>query len=257
MLGKLGAVLNKDVGALVKDAGKVLNTDVGDIVKGAGKVLNTDLGELLRGTTEETKTDAPAAAPASAPAAPAEKAPVAAERPKPAAEPPAFDPTATTRLYARIPTPPEELSPAPAPRENISQAKLTDGLVTRSALTMPRGTSLAVLLPPVLGDFERPPNVPAGELTADPVAAVYISGGGEKINVKLVQCWDASEASEQLDEVLAQAGGNSRMAADKSWVLGQTAQGIVFAWTRDSYSFSAAAPQGMAALAKFLGAFPY
>jgi hypothetical protein len=48
VFGKLGELLNKDVGALVKDAGKVLNTDVGTLAKGAGKVLNSDLGDLLR-----------------------------------------------------------------------------------------------------------------------------------------------------------------------------------------------------------------
>ncbi len=31
--GKLGEVLNKDIGALVKDAGKVLNADIGDLVR--------------------------------------------------------------------------------------------------------------------------------------------------------------------------------------------------------------------------------
>ncbi|MEI6738606.1 MAG: hypothetical protein WCL29_09045, partial [Pseudomonadota bacterium] len=45
-MGKLGDILNKDIGSI---ASKILKADVGDIVKGAGRALNTDVGTIAKG----------------------------------------------------------------------------------------------------------------------------------------------------------------------------------------------------------------
>lgn len=263
MLGKLGQVLNMDVG-------KVLKTDVGDIVKGAGKVLNADLGDLLRDKpAEEPAATTPAAA--APPAAPATK-------PKPAVEAlpefasaakpePAFDPDATLQLRV-----PPVLTPKPVPAAAPADAALPPGMtitpspapapilndetVTRSRRPAPQGTSLVVLLPHNVGDFQRPHARPSGELTSDPATAIY-GAGGETVELKLVMCWDDEEAQERLTEIQSKTADNMRVAADRSWVLGQTPQGVVFAWTRGTYAFTATSPRGLGPLTRFLWAFPY
>ncbi|MBL8522986.1 MAG: hypothetical protein JNN20_04800 [Betaproteobacteria bacterium] len=275
MLGKLGELLNKDVGAIVKDAGKVLNTDVGTLAKGAGKVLNADLGDLVRSTPVpaesvqgETKTGpekdvtpreakasaAPAAKPVTPAPPPPPAAPTPAEPPAPAAA--AFDPDATLKLGSPAHDDTSTLVLAPA-ADDSSLPQLADELVSRQRRAMPKGTSLLELLPHTAAEFSRPHATPAGELTSDPVTALYGAGGGVVIAVKLVQCWDADEAGERLTEVKNQSGKNYRMAPDKTWILGETLQGLVFSWTRDCYSFTATSPKGVAPLAKFLLGFPY
>ncbi|MEO8102785.1 MAG: hypothetical protein ABI790_09675 [Betaproteobacteria bacterium] len=275
MLGKLGELLNKDMGSLVKDAGKMLNTDVGALAKGAGKVLNTDLGTLLRdaepalapGSTEpvDGREDAagkssaptpiaqpqPAARPqAAAPLRPA--APVHAEVPAPG---PAFDPDATLKLG---PGSESTMVLAPGGAESSPSAlpEMGNDLVSRHQRKMPAGTSLLQLLPHSAGEFERPHATPTGELTSDPVSAMY-SVSGHPVAVRLVQCWDEEEARDRLNEVKVQAGKNFRMGDDKSWILGETLQGLVFAWTRGNYSFTATAPKGAISMVRFLKAFPY
>ncbi len=282
MLGKLGELLNKDVGAIVKDAGKVLNTDVGTLAKGAGKVLNADLGDLMRNTNGalEDSGQAAEAEPAATAAAatttaekpvtkavePAAKAPPAkpAPAPQPVAPPaaettiatPAFDPDATLKLGSPAHDDTSTLVLAPA-ADDSSLPQLADELVSRQRRAMPKGTSLLELLPHAAGEFSRPHATPTGELTSDPVTALYGAGGGVVIAVKLVQCWDADEASERLTEVKNQSGKNYRMGPDKTWILGETLQGLVFSWTRDCYSFTATSPKGVTPLAKFLLGFPY
>ncbi len=275
MLGKLGELLNKDVGALVKDAGKVLNTDVGTLAKGAGKVLNTDLGDLLRsdatadtaGQAAEAAADPPVPAIAKPAAAPPAPAPPPTPVPAPAAPvPPAaaatvapaadFDPDATLKLGSPADHDTSTVLLAPL-ADDSALPVLADELVSRQRRAMPKGTSLLELLPYDAGEFSRPHARPTGELTSDPVTALYGAGGGVMVAMKLVQCWDADEAGERLQEVKVQAGKSYRMAPDKTWILAETLQGLVFSWTRDCYSFTATSPKGATPLAKFLLGFPY
>lgn len=273
MLGKLGSLLNRDVAALVKDAGKVLNTDVGTLAKGAGRVLNADLGDLLRSPLsppDDVAAPVPSGdsavprVPGEVPVQPAVDTQVAA-----APVAPRFDPDATLQLRPSAPAsasenfnPDATLQLRPAARAAAGAAEsqpvptLADALVSRGDRLVPQGTSLMNLLPYDAGEFARPHATPAGELTSDPVSAVY-RGGGDTIALKLVQCWDADEAREHLDDLKALAGAAVRVGADGSWALGQTNQGTVFAWNRDTYAFSATSPKGTAPLAKFLSVFPY
>ena len=286
MLGKLGEFLNKDMGTLVKDAGKVLNTDVGTLAKGAGKVLNSDVGDLLR----DSKTGPTAGEvfaplePATAHAEPVSGVPAtAAERsvtrtPPPSRAAPA--PTVPSSPAATAPTNEEAASAAPfnadatlklapgggheattvmAPGGGTAVSalpQLADDLVARHSRKMPAGTSLLELLPHVCGEFERPKSTPVGELTSDPVTAMY-GVTGHPVALRLVQCWDEEEAREHLGDVKKQAGKNFRMGEDKSWILGETLQGLMFAWTRGNYSFTATAPKGEISMVRFLKAFPY
>lgn len=296
MLGKLGEILNKDVGSIVKDAGKVLNADVGDIVKGAGKVLTTDVGALMKDRPEvedpelaarrtaEAKAAAIAAAAGKPMQKPAPSAPAAAGRD--AARAPdgdktmalkAFDPDATLQLNASplagyeppaAAAPPQRSAasvlapPPPPPSAGIAanaQAAvpiLNDETTHRERRQMPAGTSLAQLLPHTVGDFSRPQSMPSGDLASDPVSANYGSEG-EIVVVKLVLCWDADEAREPLERLAREGGEKVRIAPDRSWVLAETAQGVTFAWTREAYSYSATSAKGLGPLTRFLWSFPY
>ncbi len=278
VFGKLGELLNKDMGTLVKDAGKVLNSDVGALAKGAGKVLNADLADMLR--------DKPAqAAEQAVPAPEAAPAPRGASAGKPAAHTP---PPSQAALNPDVVAPPSAKSPppqasAPAPHFDADSTlklapgggndatailapgggataqtlpQLSEDLLARHTRKIPAGTSLIELLPHVAGEFERPRATPVGELTSDPVTAMY-AVTGHPIALKLVQCWDEEEAREHLTDVKNQAGKNFRMGDDKSWILGETLQGLMFAWTRGNYSFTATAPKGEISMVRFLKAFPY
>ena len=278
MLGKLGELLNKDMGTLVKDAGKVLNSDVGALAKGAGRVLNADLGEMLRDkpaqmTEKGATADAtpalqrpPATTPAARPQAPLHAAPKPDATPVSSAKspPPSQPPVPTAHFNADSTL---KLAPgggndatailAPGGGATVpALPQLSDKLLARHTRKMPTGTSLIDLLPHVAGEFERPRATPVGELTSDPVMAMY-AVTGHPIALKLVQCWDEEEAREHLVDVKNQAGKNFRMGADKSWILGETLQGLMFAWTRGTYSFTATAPKGEVSMMRFLNAFPY
>lgn len=286
MLGKLGDFLNKDMSTLVKDAGKVLNTDVGALAKGAGKVLNSDVGNLLRNAKAGPTVGEVVALPepSAAPVAPVPKIPeTSPERSITRTPPP-------TRATTAPPVPSSPAATAPPHAEAATAApfnadatlklapggdheattvmapgggtaspalpQLTDDLVARHTRKMPAGTSLLELLPHVCGEFERPKSTPVGELTSDPVTAMY-GVTGHPVALKLVQCWDEDEAREHLTDVKKQAGKNFRMGEDKSWILGETLQGLMFAWTRGNYSFTATAPKGEISMVRFLKAFPY
>lgn len=258
MLGKLGQMLNKDVGSLVKDAGKVLNADVGDIVKGAGKVLNTDLGDLLRENPTATPEKAPVRVAGTFPTPPVSQPP-----PVPRA-PAAFDPDATIQLNTPpLSANPQALftSPAPVDAAGMPSPAATTGVfsdetLTRSRRPKPTGTLLTTLLPYAVGDFARPQAVPAGDLTSDPATAIY-GVDGETVVVKLVSCWDAEEAIETLSRVSANMTDVPRLAPDRSWVLGETAEGVTFAWVRESYAYTASTAKGVSTLGRFLSSFPY
>ncbi|HEX4859299.1 MAG TPA: hypothetical protein VFV17_09780, partial [Usitatibacteraceae bacterium] len=133
---------------------------------------------------------------------------------------------------------------------------LNEETANRLRRPAPSGTSLVVLLPHDVGDFSRPHAVPSGELASDFVSANY-GAGGDTVVVRLALCWDSDEAREPLDRLIREHGDKARAAADGSWVLAETAQGITFAWTRDSYSFSASCAKGLGPLSRFLWAFPY
>lgn len=66
--GKLGEVLNKDVGALVKDASKVLNADLGDLVRGRlSESAEPPAAPSDDAETQFAATELAAAAPTAAP----------------------------------------------------------------------------------------------------------------------------------------------------------------------------------------------
>ncbi len=233
MIGKLGDILNADVGVIVKGAGKVLNadvgkvlkTDVGDIAKGAGRILKTDLGDLLR-----------------APPKNGSEVPAVAE-----AEPAAAAPSTAA--------PAETAAPAATPTPAVG-AKLTEESVSRAKRDMPEGSDLAVLLPAKAGIFSRPATSPAGTIANDPVNATYTCGE-ETIIMRLTLCWDEDEARERLTEVQSYTADGRRMGPDGGWILGIAEGGVVFAWVRDSYFFLALSPKGTSSLARFLAGFPY
>ena len=282
-LGKLGAFLNKDLGALAKEAGKVLNTDLGTIAKSAGRVLQADLGDLLRDIPAADKSTAERVDEQSAAIPPAESAPPAkrvapfppnvAPTAVPAFDPDAtqkmvrvqtaevaFNPDSTQKMQAPVGIEPkfasdigtEKSAPTPPPEPT----KFNKELLLRAKRTVPEGNEIKVLLPYCVGEFERPRATPSGNLTNDPVNAVY-SAHGESILVQLAQSWDADEARELVDEVSAAIGQVARASPDRSWVIGPTTQGVIFAWTRDCYFFCATSPKGAPALARFLTAFPH
>jgi hypothetical protein len=300
-MGKLGAFLNKDLGALAKDAGKVLNTDLGTIAKGAGRMLQTDLGDLLRDApapeapagdaapavaaktvaaptgAKRAAAVAPAVAPAPAPTVAAgaafdmqatQKLPEgfgAALRDMastaPAAAAPAFDPDVTQKMeqVTVAPAPAasgESKKKEPPPAASPELGKINPELLSRAKRTVPAGNEIKVLLPYDVSDFERPHATPSGSLTGDPVTAVY-AGRGETVVVQLALFWDGDEAMERLAEVATKIGTAGRTAPDLTWVIGQTPQGAVFAWTRDCYFFCATSTKGAPPLERFLFAYPY
>ena len=283
-LGKLGAFLNKDLSTLAKDAGRALNTDVGTIAKGAGRVLQSDLGDLLRDKTVVEKAavvtpEIPAAnslTPSPAKVAPTfnpdatqkmESVLTAAgpsQQPSPAksAATRPFDPEATQIMGEGTIPPTADLPPGNSsvnkstPPPSAEPTKFNQELLFRTQRIVPVGTDVKVLLPYCVNDFERPRATPSGELTNDPVNAVY-SGRGETILVQLALCWDADEAQEQVEEVITKIGQAARMTPERKWVIGPTSQGVVFAWTRDCYFFCATSPKGAPALARFLSAYEF
>jgi len=269
-LGKLGAFLNKDLGTLAKDAGKMLNSDVGTLARGAGQLLQSDLGELLRDAPPKPVEDLPAKA------APFSAAPATAAKPfdpqatqkiihTPVSEPPAtapapFDPDATQRMntvtVAELPRSAAVEPAKSAPAAPMAPTKFNQDLLFRMQLKIPVGNEIKVLLPYTVADFERPRATPSGELTNDPVNAVY-SCKGESVTVQLALCWDADEAKELVEDAIKKIGQAARTTSDRNWVIGPTPQGVVFAWVRDCYFFCATSPKGAPALARFLTDYEY
>ena len=219
------------------------------------------MGELLRDEKKETAVapDAPAASNSTSSTdgdhgVQSAKDHARAAPSVPLSPPPHYDPDATLKLG---PDTESTLVLAPAGAEAPSTLpQLGDDLLSRHQRKMPEGTSLLQLLPHSAGEFERPHATPTGELTSDPVSAMY-SVSGHPVAVRLVQCWDEDEARDRLNEVKVQSGKNCRMGDDGSWILGETLQGLVFAWTRGNYSFTAIAPKGEISMVRFLKAFPY
>ncbi len=282
-LGKLGAFLNKDLGSLAKEAGKILNSDVGSLAKGAGQFLQSDLGELLRDApsaavegesaavvgaaaviAKATVTAPPTAAKPFDPDATQKmqrvqigEAPAASARPPVPTAP--FDPDATQRMNATAvaePRPAAVEAVKSAPAVAMAPTKFNQDLLLRMQRMIPVGTEIKVLLPYMVADFERPHATPSGELTNDPVNAVY-SCKGESVTVQLALCWDEGEAKELVEDMIKKIGQAARTTSDRNWVIGPTPQGVIFAWVRGCYFFCATSPKGAAALARFLAAYEY
>ena len=257
VMGKLGAFLNKDMGALVKDAGRFLNTDLGTIAKDAGRALNTDLARLLR---DDTRTGTPSA-PKIAATTIAEAAAAVSVAPIAPDSLPTFDPDVTQKM---------ERSPLPVAVEHVKAdgpsdsaptiafdvLDIDDALLVRVTRDSPTGNDIKVLLPYSVGDFDRPHATPSGELTNDPVNAVYASCG-ETVVMQLTLCWDTDEAAQLVTKAIRRIGAAPRTGAGRSWVIGATPHGVVYAWTRDCYFFCATSPKGAVALEQFLSAYPY
>ena len=274
-MGKLGAFLNKDIGSLVKDAGKLLNTDVGRFAKDAKRVVKSDLGDLLpdapksENPANEARTASDVAVmPVSIPATPVAPTAVSGFDPDvtqkmagaPAAATP-FDPDITQKLD-RTNTLPSSASVTGTNAEESTAAQAAEiatfnlALLMRAARDMPSGNEVRILLPYTVGDFERPHAAPAGQLTNDPVHAVY-AGRGESVLVQLALCWDADEALQRVHELLTKTGQAARTTSDRTWVIGPSPQGIVYAWTRDCYYFCVNSPKGTFTMSRFLSAYPY
>ena len=274
-LGKLGAFLNKDMGALVKDAGKLLTADVGSLAKGAGRVLQSDLGELLRDAPQTEKlainvADVVDAVPESppkpvpqvaTPKAPAFDPDVTQKMDQSSAAP--FDPDVTQKMGVTNAVSAEAAPAVAVVRVDDSTAALATEiakfnleLLLRTQRVVPTGNEVIVLLPYDVGEFERPHATPSGVLTNDPVNAVY-AGRGESVQVQLALCWDDDEALQRVDEMLGKIGQAARTTSDRSWVMGPTTQGVAFAWTRGGYYFCATSTKGINALSRFLSAYPF
>lgn len=248
MIGKLGKVLTADVGDIVKGAGKVLNADVGDIAKGAGKVLNADVGQIVKGAGRVLNTDLGELLRSQE----AEERAADTRNAAATASPATAAPTTTT------PSPQNTAAAesAPAPAAPTAGIRLTEELITRNRRDLPQGNSLAVLLPIKVGLYERNGQALSGDIATDPVSAVY-NANGDTVVVSLTLCWDADEANQRLSEATGEVNAGYKLAPDRSWLLGINSQGIVLAWVRDCYFFTASAPKGIPPLARFLHAFPY
>ena len=269
-LGKLGAFLNKDLGTLAKDAGKMLNSDVGSLARGAGQLLQSDLGELLRDAPPRPVEGLPVSAAPSPPVPATAAKPFDAEATQkiiptplggqPAAAPAPFDADATQRMNAvTVVEPLSHVAVEPvksAPAAPMAPTKFNQDLLFRMQLKLPVGTEIKVLLPYTVADFERPRATPSGELTNDPVTAVY-SCKGESVTVQLALCWDEDEAKQLVEDAIKKIGQAARTTSDRNWVIGPTPQGVVFAWIRDCYFFCATSPKGAPALARFLTDYEY
>ena len=239
-MSKIGNFFNQDVGKLLKAdigsaAAKVLKADVGDIVKGTGKVLKYDLSDLFVGdannadatatVSEDNATPKPTAA-----ATPA--TPIAASTPTA---------SAATATIATTAAPP--------------RAKLTPELVNRQTRAMPTGSSLAQLMPLVVGSFSRPANQAQGNIANDPVSLSY-SSDHEALTLSLEACWDNDEAMEKMQRRLTTLE-NVRMGDDGDWAAGIDQSGVIFLWLREQYYFEIVSPRGVSATARFLADFPY
>ncbi len=250
LIPKIGAILNADVGKMLKtDVGdiakgaqKVLKADVGDIVKGTGKVFTSDLGELLMGTEEE-KAAAKAVAEGKAPATDQAKA-VA-----PATKSPATNAASDDSEF-------DIVEPVPVPTNVEPPPRLTDELAMRNQRPKPDGTALTNLLPFQVGKYERSRSMANGDLASDPVTITY-SGAKDTVNATVSLFWDEEEAMEQVVAIKDLPNNMGRIGVDYAFAVGKSAQGPIFAWTRGSYFFMITTPKDSAALLRFLTVFPY
>ena len=274
-MGKFGAFLNKDIGSLVKDAGKLLNTDVGRFAKDAKRALKSDLGDQSpdapksENPTSETPTaSGVAVVQVSIPITPVAPTAASGFDPDvtqkmawaPAAATP-FDPDITQKLDRTNALPSSTLVAGTNAEDSTTAqaaeiAKFSLALLMRAARDMPSGNEVRILLPYAVGEFERPHAAPSGQLTNDPVHAVY-AGRGESVLVQLALCWDAEEALQRVHDLLTKTGQAARTTSDRTWVIGPSPQGIVYAWTRDCYYFCVNSPKGAFTISRFLSAYPY
>lgn len=212
---------------------------------------------------------APQATPETAKAMPAfdpdvtqklDRSPVAKTAPAesgPSAQP--FDPDVTQKLDRTAALPASKASTGAEDTTSsyiINATKFSPDLLQRTQREAPVGHDVNVLLAHSVGDFKRPQATPSGELTTDPVNAVY-ADKGETVQVQLTRCWDADEARQEVQRIITIIGAAAHMPSDHAWVIGPTPQGTVYAWNRDCYFFCATSRKGAPALARFLSVYSY
>ncbi len=256
-MGKLGDILNKDVGSIatkvfkadvgeiVKSAGRALNTDVGTIAKGAGNVLSYDLSDLFSSGVENTDAQG------SGGGAPAQNQTENIQRHSTHAAAANAAAVSTQPVAASVPS----ADASPATINPPARARLTEALVARNSRVMPAGLDLNSLLPVKVGAFSRLPGAAQGEIASDPVSATY-SSNVEAITVTLAACWDADEARDKLKRRQSKLE-SARGTPDHSWAAGIDSHGVVFVWTREHFCYEIVSPRGVSALAGFLADFPY
>ncbi len=284
-------VLNTDLGALAKGAGRANKADPGELLPGkasadetlepalpieatpapitkpvapaqptAAPTYDPDVTQKMDRTTFPASV-VPQAAPEHAKAMPAfdpdvtqklDRSPVAkpaSAAPGPSAQP--FDPDVTQKLDRTV------LPPSSSPSAYVINAtKFSPELLLRSQREAPAGNDVNVLLAHTVGDFKRPQATPSGELTTDPVNAVY-ADKGETVQVQLTRCWDADEARQEVERIMTMIGSAAHTPSDRAWVIGPTPQGTVYAWNRDCYFFCATSRKGAPALARFLSVYSF
>jgi hypothetical protein len=247
-MGKIGELLNKDIGGI---AAKVLKADVGDMMKGAGRALNTDVSTIAKGAGKVLTYDlADLFAADNKTAAPTEVANAVANEV-------AENSAASTD---KSPAKPSHAANSEAPNADpatsaLPKAKLTEALVNRQKHRSIVGTSLATLLPLTVGAFARPANSAQGDIANDPVSSIY-SSEHESLSIMLEALWDEDEARAKLHRRQAKLE-NVRYSVEQQWAAGVDAQGLVFVWTREQYYFEIVSPRGVSPVARFLGDFPY
>ncbi len=171
----------------------------------------------------------------------------------------AFDPDVTQKLDRTAALPPSKASTGAEDKTSsyiINATKFSPDLLLRTQREAPVGNDVNVLLAHSVGDFKRPQATPSGELTTDPVNAVY-ADKGETVQVQLTRCWDADEARQEVERIITMIGTAAHMPSDHAWVIGPTPQGTVYAWNRDCYFFCATSRKGAPALARFLSVYSY
>ncbi len=285
-------VLNTDLGALAKGAGRATKAELAELsldkvaadkpLVQASKTVEASSAPIAEQFTPAQPTAAPAydpdvtqkmdratftgsaathATPDTAQAMPAfdpdvtqklDRAPVATTASGDSGSAQPFDPDVTQKLDRSAALPPSS-SPS---SYVINATKFSPEMLQRLQREAPVGNDVNVLLPTTVGDFKRPQATPSGELTTDPVNAVY-ADKGETVQLQLTRCWDADEAGQEVERIITMIGTAAHTPSDHGWVIGPTPQGTVFAWHRDCYFFCATSRKGAPALARFLSVYSY
>ena len=170
-----------------------------------------------------------------------------------------FDPDVTQKLDRTAVLPSSRVDTGAEDKTSsyiINATKFSPDLLLRTQRTAPVGNDVSVLLAHSVGDFKRPQATPSGELTTDPVNAVY-ADKGETVLVQLTRCWDVDEARQEVERIITMIGTAAHTPSDHAWVIGPTPQGTVYAWHRDYYFFCATSRKGAPALARFLSVYSY
>ena len=276
-------VLNTDLGVLAKGAGRTNKADLGELLLDktaadkpleqapapieAAPAYDPDVTQKMDSATFAGSNAQPAE-PETAKATPAfdpdvtqklDRSPVAKPTADSGAAAQPFDPDVTQKLDRTAVLPSSKASTGTEDKTSsyvINSTKFSPDLLLRTQREAPVGNDVNVLLAHSVGDFKRPQAAPSGELTTDPVNAVY-ADKGETVQVQLTRCWDADEARQEVERIITMIGTAAHMPSDHAWVIGPTPQGTVYAWNRDCYFFCATSRKGAPALARFLSVYSY